>query len=199
MNTTIHSNMYIHMLLHASHTEGPFNHFTSIQCVNSLFNSVVRMLIFTVDGSPSESDLLNVLDIVPEWYYLAIALGVPFEQVKHLQQIQTGGIEALCYWRYGESGQNYPTTWRFLLDKIEERRGLNVAQRVKETFFAKPSLTDPKKTQSNSNSETSTLTTSPSDVYDQLLGEYMPGYTQYLDKHECIREHIMHANVERLL
>ena len=85
------------------------------------------MLIFPADLSPSESDLLKVLNIVPEWYDLAVALGVPVERVKKFQQIKTGGLEALCYWRCGESGQNYPISWRFLLAKIEECQGHNVA------------------------------------------------------------------------
>ena len=85
------------------------------------------MLIFPADLSPSESDLSKVLDIIPEWYNLAVALGVPVERVRQFQQIKTGGLEALCYWRCGESGQNYPTSWRFLLAKIEEHQGHNVA------------------------------------------------------------------------
>ena len=92
------------------------------------------MLIFAVDGSPSESDLLKVLNMVPEWYHLAVALGVPVESANHFQRIKTGGIEALCYWRYGESGQNYPTSWRFLLDKIEECYEQDVVRDVKKTF-----------------------------------------------------------------
>ena len=92
------------------------------------------MLIFAVDGSPFASDLLKVLNIVPEWYNLAVALGVPVERVKHFQRIKTGGLEALCYWRYGESGQTYPTSWRFLLDKIEECHGQDVLRDVKKSL-----------------------------------------------------------------
>ena len=92
-------------------------------------------LVFVVDTSPCESDLLKVLDIVPEWYSLAVALGVPVERVKQFQRIKTGGLEALCYWRCGQSGQKYPNSWKFLLDQIEESQGHNVAQSVRSTFF----------------------------------------------------------------
>ena len=129
------------------------------------------MLIFPADLSPSESELLKVLDIVPEWYDLAVALGVPIERVKQFQRIKTGGFEALCYWRYGESGQNYPTSWRFLLAKIEEHQGHNVARDVKKVFFPDSSTTDPKKSSSSSDPVTSVSKTHPFDVSEHLHSE----------------------------
>ena len=127
------------------------------------------MLIFPAELSPSESDLLKVLDMVPEWYNLAVALGVPIERVKQFQRIKTGGLEALCYWRYGGIGQSYPTSWRFLLAKIEEKQGYNVAQDVKKVFFPDSLMTDPKN--SSSDPVTNTSETHPFDVCEQLHGE----------------------------
>ena len=129
------------------------------------------MLIFPADSSPSESDLLKVLAIVPEWYDLAVALGVPVERVKHFQQIKTGGLEALCYWRYGEPGQNYPSSWRFLLNKIEECQGHNVVRDVKKVFFPDSLTTDPKRSLSGSDPVTRTSEAHPIDVSEQLCGE----------------------------
>ena len=116
--------------------------------------------------------MLKVLDIVPEWYDLAVALGVPVERVEQFQRIKTGGLEALCYWSYGESGQNYPTSWRFLLAKIEEHQGHNVAADVKKVFFPDSLMTDPKKSSSSSDPRTSTSEAHPFDVCQQLLGEW---------------------------
>ena len=114
---------------------------------------------------------MKVLNIVPEWYDLAVALGVPVERVKLFQQIKTGGIEALCYWRCGESGQNYPTSWRFLLAKIEEHQGHNVVQDVKKGFLPDALMTDPKKSSSSSDPVTSVSETRPFDVLEQLHSE----------------------------
>ena len=128
--------------------------------------------MFPADSSPSKSDLLKVLDIVPEWYHLAVALGVPVERVKQFQQIKTGGIEALCYWRCSEPRQNYPTSWRFLLNKIEECQGHNVVQNIKKVFFSDSLTTDPKRSSSGSDPVTRTLETHSIDVSEQLLGEW---------------------------
>ena len=131
--------MYIHMLLYALHTERPFDHINLHRFSVSVHSNLlyICMSIFNllyVGGCPSESDLSKVLDIIPEWYDLAVALGVPVERVEHFQRIKTGGIEALCYWRCGESEQNHPTSWRFLLDKIEECHGQDVVRDMKKVF-----------------------------------------------------------------
>ena len=128
--------------------------------------------MFPADSSPSESDLLKVLDVVPEWYNLAVALGVPVQRVEQFQQIKTGGLKALCYWRCGESGQNYPTTWRFLFAKIEECQGHNVARDVKKVFFPHSLTTDLKKSSSSSDPVTSSPHAHPFDVSEQLRGEW---------------------------
>ena len=97
---------------------------------------------------------------------------MPVERVKQFQRIKTGGLEALCYWRYGESGQSYPTSWRFLLAKIEECQGHNVARDVKKVFFQGSLTTDPKKSSISSDPVTSTSETHPFDVSEQLHGEW---------------------------
>ena len=65
-----------------------------------------------------------------------MALGVPVEQAKAyiVKTSDTGGLDALCYWRNGRSGEEYPSTWKFLLDKIKETHGSNVAEKVKNIF-----------------------------------------------------------------
>ena len=73
---------------------------------------------------------------------MALALGVPREHVKHFQESAIGGLDALCYWRDGQLGREYPTSWEFLLDKIKKSEGPNVALDVKKVIIFKQTDTD---------------------------------------------------------
>ena len=83
-----------------------------------------------LDKTPSDVALYNVLEIVPEWNGLVIKLGVPISKVHALQSDLMGGLLALQYWRDGKSGELYPSTWKFLLDTVEEVKGPEVAQKI---------------------------------------------------------------------
>ena len=88
-----------------------------------------------IDKAPSDPELLKVLDKVSCWYKLAVALGVPINKANACKSSDTGGLDALCYWRDGRSGEEYPSTWKFLLDKIAERQGSTIAEEVNKYIF----------------------------------------------------------------
>ena len=71
-----------------------------------------------------------MLEIVPEWNGLVIKLGVPISKVHALQSDPMGGLLALQYWSDGKSGEHFPSTWKFLLDTVEEAKGHEVAQKI---------------------------------------------------------------------
>ena len=64
----------------------------------------------------------------PLWQDLAIELGVPVDHVQDNESKRLGGLIALKYWRDGHSGQFFPSTWRFLLQKVEATFGTKVAK-----------------------------------------------------------------------
>ena len=58
---------------------------------------------------------------------------MPVDQVNDLREDPImGGDQALAYWRDGRCGERFPTTWRFLLENVEELRGPQVAKKLRE-------------------------------------------------------------------
>ena len=51
------------------------------------------------------------------------------------QQESLRGLLALKYWRDGQCGSGYPTTWKFLLDVIKDRLGPNVAEDLEKLII----------------------------------------------------------------
>ena len=81
-------------------------------------------------------------------------------------------LDALYNWRCGESEQNYPTSRRFLLAKIEEHQGHNIALDVKKVFFPDSLMTDPKKASDSSDPVTSSLETYKKTVLNHHTNTY---------------------------
>ena len=70
------------------------------------------------DMSPSDIGLQGILEVCPLWDKYAISLGLSIDRVKYYleqQQEALRGLLALQYWRDGQCGSGYPTTWKFLL------------------------------------------------------------------------------------
>ena len=95
---------------------------------------------------PSDVGLQGVLEVVPVWDNLAIALGVPLAHINAFRIEPTlSGLKALCYWRDGRSGSHYPTIWRFLLEKIKECEGYNVSDILKKKALENQTWSKPQK------------------------------------------------------
>ena len=74
-----------------------------------------------------------------------MGLGVSQDRVKYFRYSPTGGLDALCYWRDGHSGEQFPTSWKFLLDTIAERQGTTVADKIRKVFFPNQAMTGVKR------------------------------------------------------
>ena len=80
----------------------------------------------------------------PHWNEYAISLGLSIDRVKHYLEQQQGnmrGLLALKYWRDGQCGSGYPTTWKFLLDVIKDRLGPNVAKDLEKLIMTNETWT----------------------------------------------------------
>ena len=88
--------------------------------------------------TPSDIGLQGVLDMCPLWETISISLGLTIEMVDYYQglpQRTIRGLMALKYWRDGQCGSSYPTTWKFLLDVIKDRLGPNVVQDLEKLII----------------------------------------------------------------
>jgi hypothetical protein len=74
-----------------------------------------------------------------------VGLGVSLDHVKYFRYSPTGGLDALCYWRDGHSGEQFPTSWKFLLDTIAEHQGTTVADKIRKAFFHNQLMTGVKR------------------------------------------------------
>ena len=96
------------------------------------------------DMSPSDIGLQGILEVCPLWDRYAISLGLSIDRVKYYleqQQEALRGLLALKYWRDGQCGSGYPTTWKFLLDVIKDRLGPNVAEDLEKMIIANDTWT----------------------------------------------------------
>ena len=85
------------------------------------------------DKCPSDVGVLGILKHIPQWYDLAVKLGVPIAQVEaYKSNPTTGGNQALSYWRNGLCGQQFPTTWGFLLETVDNLHGPRVAEKLRD-------------------------------------------------------------------
>ena len=86
------------------------------------------------DKKPSNEALSGTLAICRDWTNWIADLGVPLDKALALQlkldPIIPNGFLALQYWRDGKSGDNFPPTWKFLLDTVEKAKGPEVAQQI---------------------------------------------------------------------
>ena len=85
------------------------------------------------DKCPSDVGVLGILKHIPQWYELAVSLGVPIAQVKaDRTDSEMGGVTALLRWRDGGCKGGYPSTWGFLLDTVKELHGDGVAKQLRD-------------------------------------------------------------------
>ena len=94
--------------------------------------------------SPSDIGLQGILDEYPCWYKYAISLGLSIDRIKYYMkqhQLNVRGLLALKYWRDGGCGSRYPTTWKFLLDVINNCMGSKVAEDLEKLIIANDTWT----------------------------------------------------------
>ena len=85
------------------------------------------------DKCPSDVGVLGILKHIPQWYELAVSLGVPIAQVKaDRTDLEMGGAMALLHWRNGRCGGGFPNTWGFLLETVEKLHGPLVAKQLRD-------------------------------------------------------------------
>ena len=99
---------------------------TYILCTCSLFVQSFP------DKCPSDVGVLGILKHIPLWYDLAVKLGVPIAQVgAYRLDSAMGGSQALLYWRNGRCRGDFPNSWGFLLDTVEELHSPLVAKQLR--------------------------------------------------------------------
>ena len=110
------------------------------QANNCELNAFDILLVFIVlELSPSDIGLSNTLEAIAEWHNLAVNLGVSIGQVQAFKSDPVmGALLALKYWRDGKCGEKFPSTWRFLLLKIETTFGGKVAKPLERKASGKP-------------------------------------------------------------
>jgi hypothetical protein len=85
---------------------------------------------------PSDIGLTQVVSIIgAEYEQLAVLLGIPRAHAVG-QSGSLKGLDTLVYWRNGKSGPNFPTTWKFLLQKVEEVCGEGVAKDIEKALLS---------------------------------------------------------------
>ena len=70
-----------------------------------------------------------------EYEKLAVLLGIPRAYAVG-QSGSLKGLDTLVYWRNGKSGSDFPTTWKFLLQKVEEVCGAGVAKDIEKALLS---------------------------------------------------------------
>ena len=91
--------------------------------------------------SPSDAGLQGVVDIVGTWEELAVAVGVPANQIARFRHQPLPGANSLKYWRNGLT--DCPTTWEFLLEEVSRipSLGPRVAENIKKEMCDRPHWT----------------------------------------------------------
>ena len=90
--------------------------------------------VFLCLESPTDPELSKLLDIIPVWFRLVVALGVPRARAEAYRQenldSHMAGLHALCYWRDGRCEAEFPPTWKFLLKTVDTTCGSQVAKQL---------------------------------------------------------------------
>jgi hypothetical protein len=85
---------------------------------------------------PSDIGLSQVVSKIGIKYEeVAVLLGIPRTHAS-MQSGSLKGLDTLVYWRNGKSGPNFPTTWKFLLQKVEEVCGEGVAKDIEKALLS---------------------------------------------------------------
>ena len=99
-----------------------------ILCTNTYFT-----VSSIADKCPSDVGISEIRGYIPEWWDLAVKLGVPIPKVRsYRKDAALGSKQALEYWKNGRCGGEFPTTWRFFLKAVEDRYGRYFAQQLKD-------------------------------------------------------------------
>ena len=96
--------------------------------------------VFTpsVERTPSDLGLRKVAMKIGSCDLLAVDLGIPLTHIDSLPDGPLKGLRTLAYWRDGRCDSSLPTTWGFLLEKVEGVSGRNVAEELRETLSKDP-------------------------------------------------------------
>ena len=109
-----------------------YAYFTHIICIHFTSLSIA-------DKCPSDAGISGITSYIPEWWNLAVSLGVPIKMVNFYRtDLAIGSELALEYWRNGRCEERFPTTWRFLLKTVKDRYGCRVAQQLKDKAESDP-------------------------------------------------------------
>ena len=101
----------------------------------------ILLFSFILDKAPSDVGLLEVLSKIGPGDLLAIKLGIPLAHIDSLPDGPLKGLRTLAFWRDGKCDSSLPTTWGFLLEKVEGVSGRNVAKELRETLSKDPACT----------------------------------------------------------
>ena len=96
------------------------------------------LFTFILDKAPSDVGLLAVLLKIGSCDLLAVQLGIPLSHIDSLPDGPLKGLRTLAYWRDGRCDSSLPTTWGFLLEKVQGVSGRNVAKELRETLSKDP-------------------------------------------------------------
>ena len=104
------------------------------------FIHFIDILLFTLilGKTPSDVGLRKVAMKIGSCDLLAVDLGIP---LAHITSIPDGPLKellTLAYWRDGRCHSSLPTTWGFLLEKVEGVCGRTVAEELRETLSKDP-------------------------------------------------------------
>ena len=106
------------------------------------FIHLIEIILFTfiLDKTPSDVGLHRVAMKIESCDLLAVELGIPLTHISSLPEGPVKGVRTLAYWRDGRCDSSFPTTWGFLLEKVEGVSGRNVAEELRETLSKYPAF-----------------------------------------------------------
>ena len=109
------------------------------------FVHLIDILPFTfiLDKTPSDIGLHRVAMKIGSCDLLAVELGIPLAHIDSLPDSPLKGLRTLAYWRNGRCHGSFPTTWGFLLEKVEGVCGRTVADELRETLSRDPACVNP--------------------------------------------------------
>ena len=109
------------------------------------FVHLIDILFFTfiLDKTPSDVGLRKVAMKIGSCDLLAVDLGIPLSHIDSLPDGPLKGLRTLAYWRDGRCHSSFPTTWGFLLEKVEGVSGRNVADELRENLSKDPACVNP--------------------------------------------------------
>ena len=112
-------------------------HLKLLPLIQNLIDNIL-LFTFILDKAPSDVGLRKVAMRIGSCDLLAVDLGIP---LAHITSIPDGPLKellTLAYWRDGKCDSSLPTTWGFLLEKVEGVSGRNVAEELRGTLSKDP-------------------------------------------------------------